>query len=154
MRSEVSNKWRRAFQHDYKYLWGDHSAWKLWQAFSLPVPAVTTLHVFPQGVGGLPVSAFRGRAELHIGIQHTRGDTIFEFYTCCDALKESKAKDSTAQRQGAPDASRPSPYRPQAALLWCVTVQECSVYLDWPSSALKQWPQEEVGGRIVFRGPR
>ena len=43
----------------------------------------------------------------------------------------------------------------QAALAWCIAVQECAMYIDWPSSALRNWPEERgPGGRLVFRGPR
>ena len=43
----------------------------------------------------------------------------------------------------------------QAALLWCLAVQECTMYSEWPSSVAKQWPEEcDNSGNVIFRGPR
>jgi len=43
----------------------------------------------------------------------------------------------------------------QAALSWCISVQECAMYASWPASALLHWPEERgVDGKLVFRGPR
>lgn len=42
----------------------------------------------------------------------------------------------------------------QAALLWCLAVQECAMYVDWPVSALRHWPEESDGHTVLFRGPR
>ena len=35
-------------------------------------------------------------------------------------------------------------------------MQQCALYVDWPESALKQWPTEKDGqdGVFLFRGPR
>ena len=44
---------------------------------------------------------------------------------------------------------------PEAALLWCIVVQECLLYVDWPLSALRQWGTiRDDDGQLVFRGPR
>ena len=44
---------------------------------------------------------------------------------------------------------------PQAALLWCLAVQECAIYAEWPHSAMKFWAAErDSRDRILFRGPR
>ena len=44
---------------------------------------------------------------------------------------------------------------PEAALLWCIVVQECLMYVDWPMSSLRHWGTEwNAEGRTVFRGPR
>ena len=44
---------------------------------------------------------------------------------------------------------------PQAALLWCLAVQECAIYAEWPHSTLKFWATErDSRDRILFRGPR
>ncbi|GAX78738.1 hypothetical protein CEUSTIGMA_g6175.t1 [Chlamydomonas eustigma] len=41
------------------------------------------------------------------------------------------------------------------ALHWCMLVQECILYADWPLSALKFWPIERDNhGQAIFRGPR
>ena len=43
----------------------------------------------------------------------------------------------------------------QAALIWCLAVQECAIYAEWPHSAIKFWPTERDGrDRVLFRGPR
>lgn len=42
----------------------------------------------------------------------------------------------------------------QAALLWCLAVQECAMYVDWPGAALRYWPEEWEGAQLLFRGPR
>lgn len=45
----------------------------------------------------------------------------------------------------------------QAALYWCQAVQECAIYADWPSTALKHWATEPGFGTDplpIFRGPR
>ncbi|GAX81930.1 hypothetical protein CEUSTIGMA_g9358.t1, partial [Chlamydomonas eustigma] len=45
---------------------------------------------------------------------------------------------------------------PEAALVWCMAVQECAMYIRWPASILSFWGEEEYGadGRLLFRGPR
>ncbi|GAX79287.1 hypothetical protein CEUSTIGMA_g6728.t1 [Chlamydomonas eustigma] len=41
------------------------------------------------------------------------------------------------------------------ALLWCLSVQFCVLYSDWPASVLHHWPEEHgADGRLLFRGPR
>ena len=50
----------------------------------------------------------------------------------------------------------------QAAVLWCLAVQECSMLWDWPYSALKYWATERDARAsertsdhgLLFRGPR
>ncbi len=44
---------------------------------------------------------------------------------------------------------------PEAALCWCLAVQECMLYVAWPSSALKNWETEwDADETAVFVGPR
>ena len=43
----------------------------------------------------------------------------------------------------------------QAALCWCMAVQECAMCLSWPDSALRHWATERgEAGQLLFRGPR
>ena len=43
----------------------------------------------------------------------------------------------------------------QAAMLWCISVQECAMCVLWPASCLQDWPEEYgAGGQLLFRGPR
>ncbi|GAX82930.1 hypothetical protein CEUSTIGMA_g10357.t1 [Chlamydomonas eustigma] len=44
---------------------------------------------------------------------------------------------------------------PEAALMWCLAVQESSLYLNWSPAVRKHWPSElSVEGDLLFRGPR
>ena len=43
----------------------------------------------------------------------------------------------------------------QAALCWCMAMQECAMCLSWPDSALRHWATERgEAGQLLFRGPR
>ena len=43
----------------------------------------------------------------------------------------------------------------QAALHWCLAVQECALYTEWPATALKYWATErDSRDHVLFRGPR
>jgi hypothetical protein len=36
-----------------------------------------------------------------------------------------------------------------------MAVQECTMYVEWPTSALKYWSEERgSAGELLFRGPR
>ncbi|GAX79288.1 hypothetical protein CEUSTIGMA_g6729.t1 [Chlamydomonas eustigma] len=45
--------------------------------------------------------------------------------------------------------------KPEDAVYWCMAVQFCITYGDWPTSALNFWRMESGDqGQIMFRGPR
>ena len=52
----------------------------------------------------------------------------------------------------------PSPLLPsplQDALLWCMAVQECAMFVQWPySSGLYSGMERGKDGKLLFRGPR